>query len=144
MNSYLQGYELYRGDFPTRQTGALVADRGGKVTGYAVQHLQDRGTLFVGPSDEVYAGMIVGENSREQNMDINITKEKKLTNMRAAGSDRKMRIAPPVKLSLEEALEHINHDELVEVTPNHLRLRKVLLDENDRKRAQKQVKLLDA
>ncbi len=127
------GWEPWAGDIPGRTTGALVADRPGKVTGYAVEHLQDRGTLFVGPSDEVYAGMIIGENSREQNMDINITKEKKLTNMRAAGSDDTAHIIPPRQFNLEQAIEFLRDGECLEVTPAAFRFRKT--DLKTRKRA---------
>ncbi len=117
------GWEPWAGDIPARTTGALVADRRGKVTGYAVQHLQDRGTLFVGPTDEVYLGMIIGENSREQNMDINITKEKKLTNMRASGSDDTAHIIPPKLFNLEQAIEFLRDGECLEVTPDAFRFR---------------------
>ena len=117
-----------------RVTGALVADRAGKVTGYAVINLQERGELFVAPTEEVYGGMIVGENGRDADLDVNITKEKKLTNMRAASADSFEKLVPPVRMSLEEALEFIREDELIEVTPDSLRLRKRHLDPNARKR----------
>ena len=119
------GWEPWAGDIPGRTTGALVADRGGKVTGYAIEHLQDRGTLFVGPTDEVYQGMIIGENSREQNMEINITKEKKLTNMRASGSDDTAHVIPPKQFNLEQAIEFLRDGECLEVTPDAFRFRTV-------------------
>jgi GTP-binding protein len=118
------GWEPWAGDIPGRTTGALVADRAGRVTGYAIEHLQDRGTLFVAPTDNVYEGMIIGENSREQNMDINITKEKKLTNMRAAGSDNTAHIVPPRLFNLEQAIDFLKEGECLEVTPDAFRFRK--------------------
>jgi GTP-binding protein len=118
------GWEPWAGDIPGRTTGALVADRAGRVNGYAIEHLQDRGTLFVAPTDNVYEGMIIGENSREQNMDINITKEKKLTNMRAAGSDNTAHIVPPRLFNLEQAIDFLKEGECLEVTPDAFRFRK--------------------
>ncbi|MCY4612170.1 MAG: translational GTPase TypA, partial [Nitrospira sp.] len=126
-------YRPWAGDIVHRTTGALVADRHGRVTGYAMLNLQARGQLFVGPTDEVYGGMLVGENSRDSDLDVNITKEKKQTNMRAVGSDAYEKIVPPLRLSLEQAIEFIRHDELIEVTPQTLRLRKRHLDQNERK-----------
>ncbi|WP_457653867.1 translational GTPase TypA [Rhodocaloribacter sp.] len=122
------------GEIVHRTTGALVADRTGKVTGYAVVNLQERGELFVGPTEEVYSGMIVGENSRDVDLEVNITKEKKLTNMRAASADSFERIVPPRRLSLEEAIEFIREDELIEITPKSIRLRKRHLDPHVRKK----------
>ena len=122
------------GEIVHRTTGALVADRRGKVTGYAVVNLQERGELFVGPGEDVYSGMIVGENSRDVDLEVNITKEKKLTNMRAASADSFEKIVPPRRLSLEEAIEFIREDELIEVTPKSIRLRKRHLDPHARKR----------
>ncbi len=126
-------YRPWAGDIVHRTTGALVADRNGCVTGYAMINLQVRGQLFVGPTDAVYGGMLVGENSRDTDMDVNITKEKKQTNMRAAGSDAYEKIVPPLRMSLEQSIEFIRHDELIEVTPHNLRLRKRHLDQNERK-----------
>ena len=126
-------YRPWAGDIVHRTTGALVADRNGCVTGYAMINLQVRGQLFVGPTDAVYGGMLVGENSRDTDMDVNITKEKKLTNMRASGSDSYEKIVPPLRMSLEQSIEFIRHDELIEVTPHTLRLRKRHLDQNERK-----------
>ncbi len=122
------------GEIVHRTTGALVADRTGKVTGYAVVNLQERGELFVGPTEEVYSGMIVGENSRDVDLEVNITKEKKLTNMRAAAADSFEKIVPPRRMSLEEAIEFIREDELIEITPKSIRLRKRHLDPHVRKR----------
>src|SRR5690606_11800260 len=102
---------------------------------YAIDKLQDRGSFFINPGEEVYEGMIVGENSRDNDIVVNVTKTKKLTNMRASGSDEKMRIAPAIKFSLEEALEYIQEDEYVEITPKNIRLRKILLTDSDRARA---------
>jgi GTP-binding protein len=130
------GYRPWAGEIVHRKSGALVSDRGGKVTPYAIVALQERGELFVGPQDEVYAGMIVGENSRDADLDVNITKEKKLTNMRAAAADNFERLVPPRRMSLEECIEFIREDELMEVTPESVRLRKRFLDVNDRKRFQ--------
>ena len=126
-------YRPWAGDIKHRGTGALVADRLGPVTGYAVINLQERGELFVAPTDEVYRGMLVGENSRDADLDVNITKEKKLTNMRASVSDIYERIVPPLRLSLEQSIEFIRDDELIEITPKSLRLRKRYLDPNERK-----------
>jgi GTP-binding protein len=112
----------------SRATGALVADRPGATTAFALWNLQERGVLFVGPGTEVYEGMIVGDNSREADMDVNITKEKKQTNMRASTADEAIRLIPHRELSLEQAIEYIAEDEYVEVTPKSLRLRKKVLD----------------
>ncbi|PIQ60298.1 MAG: translational GTPase TypA [Bacteroidetes bacterium CG12_big_fil_rev_8_21_14_0_65_60_17] len=127
-------YKPWAGDIAHRATGALIADRHGKATGYAIISLQERGELFVGPTDAVYEGMLVGENSRDADLEVNITKEKKLTNMRASGSDNFEKIIPPRRMSLEEAIEFIREDELMEVTPTSIRLRKRYLNPNDRKK----------
>ncbi len=128
------GYRPWAGEIVHRQTGALVADRTGPVTAYAMLGLQDRGELFVEPTEDVYAGMIVGENAREGDLDVNIVKEKKLTNMRASGSDSYEKVNPARKMSLEASIEFIREDELIEITPKSIRLRKRHLDINDRKR----------
>ncbi|PZF83516.1 translational GTPase TypA [Jiangella anatolica] len=130
-----ESYESWAGDLRTRPTGSLVADRSGVATSYAMFNLQERGTLFVEPTTEVYEGMIVGENSRSDDMDVNITKEKKLTNVRSSTADELERLIPPRKLSLEQALEFCRDDECVEVTPKAVRLRKVVLDAATRGRA---------
>ncbi len=130
-------YEYFKGSIPERQTGSLISMAGGQVTAYALDGLQDRGKAFVEPGDKVYMGQIVGENNKGDDIVVNAQRAKKLTNMRASGSDRGIKLPPPVKMSLEEALEYLNQDEAVEVTPKSIRLRKVLLDENARKSAQK-------
>ena len=130
------GYRPWAGTIVHRTTGALVADRQGKVTGYAVLNLQERGELFVAPTERVYSGMLVGENSRDADLEVNITKEKKLTNMRAASADSFEKLVPPRRMSLEEAIEFIREDELIEITPQSLRLRKRYLDPHERKRQQ--------
>jgi GTP-binding protein len=133
----MKGFEPWKGDIEMRTAGSLIAMETGPAYAYAINKLQDRGRFFIPPGEEVYAGQVVGENTRSEDMVVNLTKSKKLTNMRASGSDEKTSIAPPVLFSLEEALEYIKEDEYVEVTPHAMRLRKILLDENDRKRAAK-------
>jgi GTP-binding protein len=128
MNSYLEGYEEYRGDFPTRTTGSLVADREGVAVAYGLFHLEPRGTLFVSPGDKIYRGMVVGEHNRDNDLSVNVSKEKKLSNMRASGKDENIQLSPPVKMTLEHAMEFIRDDELIEVTPNYIRLRKANLN----------------
>ena len=137
MHSNFDGYEPWFGPIRLRANGVLVADRKGATTGNALIDLEARGTLFVSPGTEVYEGMIVGENSRSEEMDVNPTKEKKLTNMRASGSDHTERITPATVMSLEQALEFIADDEAVEITPKSVRLRKVILDQAGRARARK-------
>ncbi len=132
MNSLFHGYIEWQGDIPMRLTGALVADRGGSATAYAIFNLQERGVIFISPVTEVYEGMVIGENSRQEDMNVNIVKEKKLTNMRAASADEAIRLVPPRLLNLEQAIEFINEDEFVEVTPNSIRLRKKVLKANMR------------
>ena len=128
-------YQPWKGDIERRTNGSLIAMEAGTAYAYAIDKLQDRGKFFIFPQEEVYAGQVVGENAKDNDIVVNVTKSKKLTNMRASGADDKARIVPPVVFSLEEALEYIKEDEYVEVTPNHLRLRKIILDENERKRA---------
>jgi GTP-binding protein len=132
MNSLFHSWVEWQGDIPSRPTGALVADRSGKSTGYAMFNLQERGEMFVSPGTEVYEGMIVGENARDADLNVNIVKEKKLTNMRASSADDAIRLVPPRLLNLEQALEFIGNDEFVEVTPNSIRLRKKILKANQR------------
>ena len=134
-----ESYRAIEADLPGRANGVLVSMVAGKAVGFALDGLQERAEMFVAPGDEVYEGMVVGENSRSGDMDVNPTKEKKLTNIRAAGSDRNILLKPPRILSLEAALEYISDDELVEITPNSLRLRKTLLSQNARKRATRQL-----
>ena len=132
MNSLFHGYVEWQGDISSRPTGSLIADRAGKTTGYALFNLQERGDMFVGSGLEVYEGMIVGENARDADLDVNIVKEKKLTNMRASSADEAIRLVPPRLLNLEQAIEFIRDDELVEVTPQSIRLRKKILKGNQR------------
>jgi GTP-binding protein len=132
MNSLFHGYIEWQGEIATRPTGSLVADRAGKATGYAIFNLQERGEIFLSPGAEVYEGMVVGENSRDADLDVNIVKEKKLTNMRASSADDAIRLVPPRILNLEQALEFIREDEVVEVTPSSIRLRKKVLKANQR------------
>ena len=137
LNHIFDGYEPWQGPISKRSTGAIVADRAGKTTPYALFHLQPRGTLFVRENTAVYEGMIVGENSRENDIDVNVTKEKKLTNMRASGADEALQLIPPKVLSLEQAIEFIKEDELVEVTPSSVRIRKKILEVNKRPKHRK-------
>ncbi len=134
LNHLFDGYEVWQGEIPHRMTGALVADRAGKVTAYAIEHVQDRGEIFVEPGDRVYEGMVVGENAREEDIDANMVREKKLTNMRASTSDEGVHLLPVHHLSLEQSLEWIREDELLEVTPHSLRIRKRVLAGNIRPR----------
>jgi GTP-binding protein len=130
MNHLFAGWEPWHGAIPSRATGALVADRQGPATAFAIHNLQERGEIFVEPATQVYEGMIIGENARPNDMDVNVTKEKKQTNMRASTADEAVRLIPPRKLGLEQAIEFINDDELVEVTPKSVRLRKRILAPN--------------
>ncbi|SPP99962.1 GTP-binding protein [Candidatus Sulfobium mesophilum] len=132
LNHIFDGYEPWQGQISKRATGAIVSDRAGRTTTYALFHLQPRGTLFVKENTPVYEGMIVGENSRENDIDVNVTKEKKLTNMRASGADEALQLIPPRILSLEQAIEFVKEDELVEVTPAAVRIRKKILEANKR------------
>ena len=137
MSHRFHEYQPHKGEIPGRINGSLIAMETGTTFAYALNKLQDRGRFFVSPQTEIYKGQVVGENTRAGDLDINVTKTKKLTNMRTSGTDDKVRLAPPVIFSLEEALEYIQGDEYVEVTPNNIRLRKILLSEHDRKRAAK-------
>jgi GTP-binding protein len=132
MNSLFHGYIEWQGEIPSRPTGSLVADRAGRATGYAIFNLQERGEIFLTPGTEVYEGMVIGENAREADLDVNIVKEKKLTNMRASTADEAIRLVPPRILNLEQAIEFIRDDEYVEVTPQSIRLRKKVLKANQR------------
>jgi GTP-binding protein len=140
LHHVFEGWEAWHGELRTRPTGALVSDRRGPATAFAILNLQERGSLFVKPNDELYEGMIVGENGRAEDLDVNATKEKKLTNMRAASSDETVRLIPPRPLSLEQALELIREDECVEVTPKSIRLRKVELSAQTRQSATSRAK----
>jgi GTP-binding protein len=130
-------YQPYKGEIERRVNGSIIAMEAGTAYAYAIDKLQDRGRFFIFPQDEVYAGQVVGEHSHDKDLVVNVTKSKKLTNMRASGADDKARLIPPVQFSLEEALEYIKEDEYVEITPKWMRMRKILLDENERKRAGK-------
>lgn len=134
MNAYLEGYEPYRGDFPTRFTGSLVSDRQGSAVPYALFNLEPRGTMFVAPGAAVYEGMVVGEHNRDNDLDVNPCKTKKLTNIRAAGRDENVILTPPRIMTLEAAINFIREDELVEITPKVIRIRKRILAANERKR----------
>jgi len=134
MNHRFVDFQHYKGPIPGRQNGSLISMEKGTAIPFSIDRLQDRGKFFIDPGEDIYMGQVIGEHSRAGDLAINVTKTKKLTNMRASGSDEKMRIAPAIKFSLEEALEYIQGDELVEVTPQNIRLRKLYLDENERKR----------
>jgi len=131
------GYEPFKGPIPERINGSIISMDTGKVTAYALDKLQDRGKFFVEPGDEVYAGMVIGEHNKQNDITVNLQKEKKLTNIRAAGSDENLKISPKVNLSLEEMMEYIQKDEYIEITPKSLRMRKIILDENERNRLAK-------
>jgi GTP-binding protein len=135
MNSLFDGYTEWQGEIPHRLTGALISDRGGVTTAYSLWNLQERGELFVGPGVDVYEGMIIGENAKDNDLDVNVVREKKLTNMRASTADEAIRLVPFRQLNLEQAIEFIAEDEYVEVTPKTLRLRKKVLQSNKRKRS---------
>ena len=139
MNALFDGYIEWQGEIPHRPTGALIADRPGLTTSHALYNLQERGTLFVGPGIDVYEGMIIGENAKDTDLDVNIVREKKLTNMRASTSDVAIRLVPYRNLNLEQAIEFVAEDEYVEVTPKSLRLRKKVLQSNRRKRSMVEV-----
>ncbi|NLT29612.1 MAG: translational GTPase TypA, partial [Propionibacterium sp.] len=140
MHHVFEDYEPWHGELRTRPTGSLVADRKGQVTSYALFNLQERGSMFVGPGEEVYEGMIVGENSRAEDMDVNPTKEKKLSNVRSSTGDELERLIPPKLLNMEQALEFCRGDECLEVTPTHVRVRKVHLSATDRAKLSKRDK----
>jgi GTP-binding protein len=137
-------YGSWAGPLAGRKRGVMVADREGTVVAYALGNLQERAQMFVSPGDVVYEGMIAGESARPGDMDVNVTKEKKLTNMRASGSDENILLEPPREITLEYALEYIEEDELIEVTPQSIRLRKRLLQANDRKKAARAARVADA
>ena len=134
-----KSYEPYKGEIPDRNSGVLISMDGGSSSAYSINNLQDRGRFFISPGDVVYAGQIIGQNIRPDDMVINVTREKQLTNMRASGTDDNVRITPKIDFSLEECMEYIQGDEYLEITPKALRLRKILLDENERKRASKKI-----
>jgi len=135
MNHRYKEFQPHKGDIPGRVNGSLISLEQGKAIPYSINNLQDRGKFFVHPNQEIYGGQVVGENNRQGDLVINLTKTKKLTNMRSSGNDDKLKMAPPIVFTLEEALEYIQEDEYVEVTPESIRLRKIMLSENERKRA---------
>jgi GTP-binding protein len=135
MNRVFHAYADYKGDIAGRRNGALIANEAGEAVAYAMWKLEDRGPMMIEPGAKVYRGMIVGEHSRDNDLEINVLKGKQLTNIRAAGKDEAVRLTPPIKMTLEKARAYIEDDELVEITPKAIRLRKRLLDPNDRKRA---------
>lgn len=137
MSHRFRAFEPFKGAIPSRQNGSLISMDNGKAIPYALDKLQDRGTFFVDPGEEIYEGQIVGESTRSGDITVNVTKEKKMSNMRSSGADEKAKIAPAVKFSLEEALEYIQKDEYVEVTPHYLRLRKIILNEGERRKAER-------
>ena len=138
MTHRLKDFEPWMGDIDNRSVGAIIASETGTAYAYSIDKLQDRGKFFISPMEQVYCGQVIGEHTRSNDITVNVTKAKQLTNMRASGSDEKTSIAPPVVFSLEEALEYIREDEYVEITPKSMRLRKILLSEVDRKRASKE------
>jgi GTP-binding protein len=140
IHSIFDGWTDYAGEMALRPTGALVADRPGPSTAFALWNLQERGELFIGPAVEVYEGMVIGENSREQDMEVNVTKEKKQTNMRSSSADEAIRLIPHRELSLEQAIEFIADDEFVEITPKSIRLRKKVLQANKRPRRWQEIR----
>ena len=131
------GYEPYKGDIPGRQNGSLISMENGNSIPFSLNNLQDRGKFFISPNVPIYEGQVIGENSKNNDLVVNVTKTKQLTNMRKSGTDAKVRIVPPIIFSLEEALEYIQEDEYVELTPESIRLRKIYLKENERKRFSK-------
>ena len=144
LHSVFEGYEPWQGEIRTRPTGSLVADRRGPTATFALLKLQERGQLFVGPGEEVYEGMVVGENARADDLDVNAVREKKQTNVRAAGSDETVKLVPAHRLSLDQALEFIREDECVEVTPDAVRLRKLELDPTERQKQARARKRVEA
>ena len=134
-----KAFEPWKGNIPGRISGVLISKEKGTAVAYSLDKLQDRGKFFIDPGDEIYTGQVIGEHIRPDDLVINLCTEKKLTNMRASGADEKMRIAPKIRFSLEEAMEYIQSDEYVEITPKHIRMRKIYLDESERKRMEKKV-----
>jgi GTP-binding protein len=134
MNRLFHSWAPWKGDIPGRRNGALISTEPGKAIAYALWYLEARGVLFVSPGEEVYAGMVIGENAKGEDLEVNPIKEKKLTNIRAAGKDEAIRLTPPRRMTLEQAIAWIEDDELVEVTPAAVRVRKMFLDPHERKR----------
>ena len=137
MTHRFMSYEPYKGDIPERISGSLISKEAGPTTAYSIDKLQDRGRFFVDPGEDVYGGQIIGEHTRGSDLVVNVQTGKKLTNVRASGTDDSVKIAPKIQFSLEEAMEYIQKDEYVEITPQAIRMRKIYLDENERKRMEK-------
>ena len=137
LNRIFNSFEPYKGELKQRRNGSLISTETGQAVAYAIFNLQDRGIMYIGPQTKVYTGMVVGENNKENDLEINVLKGKQLTNVRASGTDKAVTLIPPVKMSLEDMISFIKEDELLEVTPINLRLRKKYLDPNERKRAKK-------
>ena len=137
MNRLFHGYAPFKGDIQGRRNGVLISNDQGEAVAYALWNLEDRGPMMIEPGWKVYQGMIIGEHTRDNDLEVNVLKGKKLTNVRAAGKDEAVRLTPPIRMTLEKALAYIQEDELLEVTPKSIRLRKVHLDPNDRKRAER-------
>ena len=135
MNTVFDGYTLYKGDIQYRKQGSLIAFEAGDAVTYGLFNAQERGTLFIGPGEKVYAGMVIGQTGKNEDIEVNVCKKKQLTNTRSSSADEALRLTPPRILSLEQALDFIDTDELLEVTPTHLRIRKKILDPLMRKRA---------
>ena len=138
LNRLFHGYAPYKGTIPGRRTGVMISREQGKTVPYALWYLEERGPLFVSPGESTYPGMIVGEHTRGNDLELNVIKGKKLSNVRAAGKDEALILTPPIKMSLEKALAYVGEDELVEVTPKSIRLRKTILDPNERKKVSRQ------
>jgi GTP-binding protein len=137
MNRAFLKYDSYCGDIPGRRNGVLISNGGGEAVAYALWNLEDRGKMFISPGEKVYQGMIIGEHSKDNDLEVNPLKGKQLTNVRSVLKDEAVRLTPPVIMTLEKAISYIEEDEMVEVTPKSMRLRKIMLDPNDRKRARK-------
>jgi GTP-binding protein len=137
MHRVFDGYAPYKGSVPARRNGAIISQANGEATSYSLNNFEDRGTLFIDPGDTVYEGMVIGEHARPTDLEVNPVKAKQLTNVRASGKDEAIKLTPPVRMALEQAMSYIADDELVEVTPTAIRLRKKTLDPNQRKREQK-------
>jgi GTP-binding protein len=144
MNRLFHAYEPYKGEIPGRRNGVLISNDAGEAVAYALWNLEDRGPMMIEPGWKVYQGMIVGEHNRDNDLEVNVLKGKKLTNIRTTAKDEAVRLTPPIRMTLEKALAWIQDDELVEVTPKSIRIRKAILDPNDRKRADKQKEALSA
>jgi GTP-binding protein len=144
MNRLFHAYEPYKGEIPGRRNGVLISNEAGEAVAYAMWNLEDRGPMMIEPGWKVYRGMIVGEHTRENDLEVNVLKGKKLTNIRTTSKDEAVRLTPPIRMTLEKSLAWVQDDELVEVTPKSIRLRKAILDPNDRKRAERSKEALSA